>query len=773
MIPTARPGLRPRPALNSDPRDRMLAAHMAGTEYDEQHRGDHGAYDRYLAAMDAAMKVKVAQTAAHLLGQGRVADMGMGSGTGSHALASLYPGLQVTGVDVSREMVERAGERYADLPNLRFVVGDIAQRCFEPASLIGIFNSSVMHHVTTFNDYDHDAVRRALEVQVEALEPLGVVIVRDFLDPGPGEVLLDLPAEDGQGDPAADPPLDCSTADLFERFAREFRPLAEGGQRGFVYERVEGAPAGWRRYRVARRMAVELLLRKDYRADWATEILEEYTYYTQERFEEVYAALGLRVLASTPIVNPWIVRHRLRGKFGWTDLQGAPLELPATNYIVVGERVPAGQGVLLREGQERAPLGFLELTHQRHKETGKVLDLVRRPHLTVDCLPWFEADGDLFVLARKSYPRPILTCRLRGTVPVDGARAVGYVTEPLAVLQDDKPLGQTVEEALAARFSVPGARLRAFREGGRYFPSPGGIQEEVRALLVEMDPLFVETSIDNVSGFSTSGLVRALEARQVLRAAQVGGLPSARLEVNVYDLLRGLGRDPGAWIGEEIALAEAAAPPARSASMVELAGRPARRAFEPADPADSSGFLELATSEFEELDAAGQVLHARSLEFVVPRPLSFNTVAVAPLLRRGDEVYLGLDDDDLPAAQNFSGNSQLLVAPAWRLPREVTSPTPARAWVVERMASEYGVGAGQVWELGGHYHPSPGVTPEVVYPLAVEVLEQRGSAPRELTWVRLQDALDHLEELCDGHLRLVALRASHALGLLSGRRETT
>ena len=54
-----------------------------------------------------------------------LADMGMGSGSGSYALASLYPDLRVKGVDVNAEMVERARARYSR-PNLGFVRGDDA-----------------------------------------------------------------------------------------------------------------------------------------------------------------------------------------------------------------------------------------------------------------------------------------------------------------------------------------------------------------------------------------------------------------------------------------------------------------------------------------------------------------------------------------------------------------------------------------------------------------------------------------------------------------------
>jgi hypothetical protein len=178
----------------------------------------------------------------------------------------------------------------------------------------------------------------------------------------------------------------------------------------------------------------------------------------------------------------------------------------------------------------------------------------------------------------------------------------------------------------------------------------------------------------------------------------------------------------------------------------------------------TASFLAVTASVFEEHAADGTVLHRRVLDFVLPRTLSFNTVAVAPLRRHGAEVYLGVDDDDLPAAQAFNGNSELLVAPAWRLPREVAAMGPARAWVRQRLLREYGLRAGEVWELGGRYHPSAGLTPEVVHALAAEVAED-APGERALLWVPLREAARAVHTLQDGHLRTVALRAAHALGL--------
>jgi hypothetical protein len=71
-----------------------------------------------------------------------------------------------------------------------------------------------------------------------------------------------------------------------------------------------------------------------------------------------------------------------------------------------------------------------------------------------------------------------------------------------------------------------------------------------------------------------------------------------------------------------------------------------------------------------------------------------------------------------------------------------------------------------MWDLGGPYRPSAGLTPEAVYPLAIEVTGWR-SRGRPLRWVRLRDAIAARSMLRDGHLRVAALRAAHALGALA------
>lgn len=733
-----------------------------GDKHRPQVRGDPSAYARYLQGMDASMRQKVALTAAHLLATGTIADMGMGSATGSEALAALYPQLEVIAIDLDETAVAMASRRYRR-PNLHFVRADIATQVFADGSLDGIFDSSVLHHVTSYNGYDEKAAASALAAHARQLRPGGMLIVRDFVKPGAGTVLLDLPDNDGTGQAE----FQCSTARLFEHFSGCFRALA--ARPGFAYERL--APPftppladGWQRFRTRRDLACEFVLRKDYRHDWLLEAKEEYGVFSQPDFERIFAELGLRRLASVPLRNPWIVRHRFTGHFVLRDAQGRELEDPATNYLIVGEKVATGAGVAIAETRRLPPLGFLQLESVRDLRDGTLRDLVRRPNVTIDILPWFSLAGEHFVLARMSYPRPLLAVEREGDRPLDESTPPTYVSEPLSVIQTDKPLGLTVEEALLARAGIVAGNVRGMLPGQHYYPSPGGILEEVQAVLVEIAPLLVNERIGNTSGFDSAGRIRAIELCQLLRAAQVGGLPDARLANNAYDLLARMKADPGPWIGDAVDLADRPQPdPAME--LDELLRRPPRRRFQAAPAGARAGFLDLVCAEFSETNAAGKEVAWRTLEYVLPHAFSRNSLSCALLRRSGGEVWLGVVDDDFPAAQCFNGNSRLLVAPAWRLPQDVRGMRAAQAFLREHLRVELAVDCGQLWPLGGAYYPTPGLTPEVVFPFAVEVLDA-DPGPVPLCWCRLAEWVEKRATIRDGHLLTIVWRAAHALGLL-------
>jgi hypothetical protein len=117
---------------------------------------------------------------------------------------------------------------------------------------------------------------------------------------------------------------------------------------------------------------------------------------------------------------------------------------------------------------------------------------------------------------------------------------------------------------------------------------------------------------------------------------------------------------------------------------------------------------------------------------------------------------------NLPAVQSFTGSSAILTAPAWRVPRSVTSVTELPEFVSDVMPGEFGVSLRNTWELGGPYFCSPGVTSEVIYPLVAEANGHEIESSR-LRFVSLDELRSNLESIRDAHLLICAHRLIHAL----------
>jgi SAM-dependent methyltransferase len=727
--------------------------------YDAQHRGGAADYASYFAGMDKTMHQKLAFVGAHfLLDPGsRVADMGCGSGSGSYQLALLNPQIHVIGVDINPESIRIARERY-QLPNLEFMVGDAAQPIFAERPLDGILSSSTLHHVYTFNGYSHDAVRAALASHLLCLRENGVFVLRDFVNPAKDAyVLLELADAPSRGNAVAE----LADADLLKLFARTARPLDTRCGPGFFLEEVDPCRPATRLFRLSYKWAAEFILRKDYRHDWDVEILEEYTYFTADEFAGALARAGGRLLCAEPYWNPWIVKNRFEGKVRLLDEGGRDLGWPATNFVAVTQRVHKGASLRLAERRpSEAPPSFLIVGSLR-EEAGAVYDLIKRPHPVCDLVPWRLADGRLRVAARHGYPRPITRAVPRGPAMIDGSWWGGYLIEPVTGMVDRDAADDAVAAALMERAGIPEDAIVAIDAGLSYYPSPGGIDEVVGSLFVEVAAsLPVRPLPAAVSGFSMAGELREFDAQDLLRAAHIGVLPEARLEMNLYALMAKLGISPDPFIGEMIDVAETPLPAAtRRAGLDELLTRPPVAPFVQSDV--SAGYLRLVRSVFAdqtEENGLARTLAEREFEFVLPRERSINTVVALPIVRDG-EILVGLETRLLPVPQIHEGNARILTAPAWRLGRDVTTLVQAREFVAAKM----GVGRDDVVPLGAAYFPSAGITPERAHPFVVDATE--AAVDLSYDFVPLQEFHTQVPALRDGHLLIAGMRLLHAFGL--------
>lgn len=737
--------------------------------YEQQARGSDADYAAYFAGMNASMQQKVALTTAHFPNRGTVADMGSGSGAGSFDLAALHEQIQVVGVDINPDAVRIAAQTY-QRSNLQFRVGDIGARLWPDNSLDAVLDSSVLHHVTSFNDFSLQALALALDHQVQALKVGGTLVVRDFVVPDNArEIWMDLPTTDGlpSGEVA-----ELSSAALFERFASEFR--SSQNRRGPVpYRRVDGAASGHQRYALNQRAATEFVLRKDYRDHYDVEKLEEYTYYTQAQFEAAFAERRLRVVASFPIFNPWIVNNRFAGKFVWRDpATSALLPFPATNYLIVGEKVASGAGVKIdavSTNSEPEP-SFVKLHAYQHRATGKVFELCERPHPTVDVMPYFVRGQRCFVLAKQGFPRPLSRLFSQSGQEFEhnltATHLAGYVTEPLSAIVKEGNTEQAVSHVLAERAKTTKDSSQATVSARlRYYPSPGGISECVDAVCVGVAAQDEEVAVDNYTAFVSAGTVRPLEATQLLRAHAIGGMFDARLEINTFHLLRELRMPLGPWIGESVELRLQHDAKLDLASPSSLAERSPQSCFDRMLVSPQQ-FLQVFRTRFVERDASNQALAEGSFEWVRPRALSCNTLSLLPCLRTERGVMIGLQARELPAPEVHGDGARLWCVPAVRLPRDKARLSDAQSFAEHRLAEEFSLAPRQAWSLGGRYFPSIGVTPEVVHPYALEVdarsLEGGSDA---LKWFSLSDVVNARVHLRDAHTLVSVLRLAHALSL--------
>ena len=740
----------------------------SGDIYLKQHRGDASAYENYFAGMDASMQQKIALTTAHFPTRGTIADMGSGSGSGTFDLARLYHNLELVGVDINPVAVEQSAEKY-QAANLKFETGDIADQVFPENSLDGILNSSVLHHVTSFNDYDIRQIARTLRNQVAQLKTGGALIIRDFVVPENGDetIFLDLPTNDGD---AAGDIENLSTAALFEVFARDFRSSVNRND-GVPFLKHASSRAGFVRFETKMRAAAEFVLRKDYRRDWNAELIEEYTYFTQSEFENAFRANGLRTVVSVPLWNPWIVENRFAGKFFISNKAGENLPFPPTNFLIVGEKLPDGEGYEITESAEtetESPT-FLKLNYYRHTQTGQIFELAMRPNQTIDVLPWFDRDGQIFVLAKKDFPRPLLNaCSEQPNL--HRANYSGYLTEPISAILDCRnrefDLTAEVKNILESRANLSPEDVLKIGAPQFYYTSPGGIDEAVQSFLIEISGWDgAPHRIENYTKFASAGTVRELDALQVLRASHVGGMFDARLEINIYRLLRELKKSTGAWIGAQIQPTLQTAPAEFRRLDINSSGEKSE-VFEAVESGEPQ-FLDLRRREFVENDARGETLARAEFEYVVPRSLSRNTAAAIPFFQADGEIFVGLEFRDLPAPQNFAGNSRLICVPAWRLPFSVRDKFALETWLFDSFKKDFSVSLIKCRELGGSYFPTPGATPEIVYPFAVEIAAD-DLERSDLQFVELGALLEKLDYFQDAHLLILANRLFHALAFSGG-----
>jgi hypothetical protein len=528
----------------------------------------------------------------------------------------------------------------------------------------------------------------------------------------------------------------------------------------------------------------EFLAKYPYVTDWEKERLRPYAQHSAaERIADVCSD-GLRLVYAGPEFSPYVHNAYRNGLIEIRDQEGRHRDLPPTNYIVIGQKVAPSEGVRFSVGPELpfSDRRFVQVNRYERFDprSGSVVgyrEVASRPNVTLDIIPYSVAHGRLYVRGRL-YPRPLTVVHPN----LDGSVNGGYLTEQLATIVEreklETRLGTTETSIgfLAGKGLVDVAAVGEVGHTSRYFVRADTVDEEVVATAVLVPELPVEDQrVDEPkNSFGGRYLVRTFDAMRLLQGQQTGFSEDPRLERKIYELLYAHKLSAGPWLAETLTLRPQERIPLNLVSASQVMELPQRQVFRPAAN-QSCTFLTAHRREFSEVLAEPGTSGAHAiLEYVEPHPstgLSHESMAILPVASRvkpegGSEILVGLEIKDLPAAQERFGSSALATVPTTRIPQGVDGLRGARAHVAERLRANFGIECSKLQTLGGKYVVSPGVTPEVVYPLIAEV-DLAQSRTDSLVWVPLHELLPHISKLHCGQAITLLYRAAHMFGQFS------
>lgn len=712
------------------------------SNYTEQDRGDNQSYQQYLEAMDAIAIEKIASASVFFEPNrgNTIVDVGMASGTSTAILARLFPEIQIIGVDINSKMVQIAQNTYS-YPNLSFREDDGEKlTSFKNNSVNGFFNCSAIHHITSYNGYDTNRALNTLRRQVELLKDRGVLIIRDFVKPEEKEVVIELSSINKPNQP--------NDVELFIQFALTARSLAPASERGFPIQEIKAIKKDTRRFQAFYTDVVEFIRRKDYYANWDIELQEEYGYFTQEEFEEIFRELGLRIILSSPIYNQWIINNRYKNQFSIYNLSGEEIGFPPTNYLIAGEKISGGKQIKLLRHLPTKQDSFLNFSSYLNIKTKKIYDVVERPNNVLDILPFYKKENGFTVLAKHGYPRPLVNVKT-DTIVLDNKHYSGYITEGLTIAESDN-----LEYALDKRFGIRRDNYMDIEPSLIYYTSPGGINEKVSSILIElMAPTGANQKLSGTfSGFKESGYIHEYDATQLLNTAQTGALVEARLELNIYNLFFRQNTPLPQWLGEKIQIKfDSSLKPTNLSELLSLHAQDYKKSEKRA------GFLTTRRAYFSEI---GTEYSNAIFEYVYPTNVSSNTLITLPAFQKDGQIYLGLEIQSLPVPQLHSRNSIIITAPAMRLSKQIQS-----IYNLEQHIAKLQIGKASIKsysKLGEKFFPSVGVTTEQVYPYLV-CLDQLDNS---LKWVSLSELFLNINKIEDAHLLICLCRLIHATSFI-------
>ncbi len=316
-------------------------------------------YNTYARGMNEIVRLKYLDIQSAIKA-GRIVDEGCADGALLAEISQDFQDSDLFGVDIAAEFAHRFHERQraGDFSGayVHFFLRNLLDCLFEPGTIDTTICNSTLHELWSYAEQEK-TVRSYLAEKYRQLRPGGRLVIRDVTGPDAGDTEVFLSCSENDGINLTDDELashterspewlaSLSTYSRFLVFVRDylrkkhttaptihFRESSIGERRGFI---------------LSRRNAAEFLSKKDYTDNWASEMNEEFCFWSFEEWKQVLTDTGFNVLenpndltsGSRVYTNPWIVKNRYEKHAALYDIQsGERIPYPPTNMILVAEK---------------------------------------------------------------------------------------------------------------------------------------------------------------------------------------------------------------------------------------------------------------------------------------------------------------------------------------------------------------------------------------------------------------------------------------------------
>jgi len=249
--------------------------------------------------------------------EGVILEIGCGAGAVTELLAKNFPRSTIIGIDNSEQIITVAAKREYSNANVHLFQGDVLNKQFKNGTVDTVVMSSVFHEIYSYNNYDMEAISKAIFNVCAMLVPGGRLLIRDGVMPGLKPCYLKF--------------IKPELRKVFEKFAKDFAPrkIHYSLEDNFEFPKLNSADA------------YEFLSKYFYTENWKIEVKEQFGIFTVAEYCNLLMVNQLKIVEANSYLIEFL-KNKYEKEIWLLEKKGEEfvrIDYPASTAIIVGEKI--------------------------------------------------------------------------------------------------------------------------------------------------------------------------------------------------------------------------------------------------------------------------------------------------------------------------------------------------------------------------------------------------------------------------------------------------